>query len=68
MKNSLLGDLEKIYNSIKCDNEFCRCSECSNKRFCHKVYYLMYRITDFYPCVKKSTSCSECSKCENIIK
>ena len=48
MKNTLLKDLEKIYISIECDYEYCSCKNCSNKRICDKVYYLIYSIRNFY--------------------
>ena len=48
MKNTLLKDLEKIYNSIECDSEFCSCKNCTKKRLCNKVYYLIYSIRNFY--------------------
>ena len=48
MKSILLKDLEKIYNSIECDSEYCSCKNCSNKRLCNKVYYLIYSIRKFY--------------------
>ena len=48
MKRTLLDDLEKIYNSIQCDYEYCSCKDCSNKTLCYKVYYLIYSIKNFY--------------------
>ena len=48
LKRTLLDDLEKIYHSIQCDYEYCSCKDCSNKRLCDKVYYLIYSIKNYY--------------------
>lgn len=52
MKNTLLVDLEKIYYSLKCENEdntVCTyCEYCKNKHKCFTTYNLIYKIKNFY--------------------
>ena len=42
----IIDDLEKIYYSIKCEND--NCKFCKNKRLCNKVWYLIYSLKDNY--------------------
>ena len=48
MKNTLLKDLEKIYDSINCDSEDCSCKDCSIKILCNKLYHLICSIRNLY--------------------
>ena len=52
INRSLLDDLEKIYYSLKCENEdntVCTyCEYCKNKHKCFTTYNLIYKIKNFY--------------------
>ena len=54
MKNNrtLINDLEKIYYSLKCENEdntVCTyCEYCKNKKLCYTVHELLSSIVKFY--------------------
>ena len=52
MKNTLLDDLIKIYESLECGplpgHEFNRCSFCQNKLMCGKILNLIVSILDYY--------------------
>ena len=48
LKRTLLDDFTKIYNSIKCDSEFCSCNECSNKYICDLIDEVITSISKFY--------------------
>ena len=47
-KRTLLDDLEKIYNSIYCDYEYCSCKDCSNKFICDLIDEVIISISKFY--------------------
>ena len=52
IKRTLINDLEKIYYSLKCENEdntVCRyCEYCKNKHKCFTTFDLIYKIMKFY--------------------
>ena len=48
MKNTLLSDFIKIYNSINCDSEYCSCNDCSNKFICDLIDEVITSISKFY--------------------
>lgn len=35
--NNELRNLQRKYASIRCENEYCSCNNCSNKEICDKV-------------------------------
>lgn len=53
---TLLDDLEKVYNSIKCvapNNSICSsCISCKNKHLCFTTFNLKYSLKKFYNEVK----------------
>lgn len=52
MKRTLLNDLEKVYNSIKCvapnDSICSSCINCKNKHLCFTTFNLKYSIKKLY--------------------
>ena len=48
MKRTLLDDFIKIYNSIRCDYEYCSCNECSNKYICEIVGNILNSMRNHY--------------------
>lgn len=52
MKKTLLNDLEKIYNSIKCvapnDSICSSCINCKNKHLCFTTFNLKYSLKKLY--------------------
>lgn len=54
---TLLDDLEKVYNSIKCvapNNSICSsCISCKNKHLCFVTFNLKYSLKKLYNEVEK---------------
>lgn len=52
MKRTLLNDLEKVYNSIKCvapnDSICSSCINCKNKHLCFTTFNLKYSLKNHY--------------------
>ena len=45
---TLLNDLIKAFQSIKCEDVLYPCIECSNKPICHKIANLIISIKKLY--------------------
>ena len=48
MKKTLLNDLIKAYQSIKCEGVLYPCKDCSNKSICDKTANLIISIKKLY--------------------
>ena len=46
MENKSLKELKRIFASLVCESEYCRCEKCSNKYLCDKLYSKIKSMED----------------------